>query len=304
MHPVGPRSSGVYWVRRALVAALAVVLVVGVAWFVVDRGKGSGVNPASDNIAAGTTSMTGVLTPTTDSMTASSSAGDGTSSTTSSSTRGTTGSTQTSTTASSTGSAGTTASSTTGTSTSSSRSTASTRTTGTVSTTATRTTGRAGTTTPKATPTKKASTTRTTPPPKPSYDSHGNLLCPDSAIAIKATTGSPSFPVGSQPILGMTVTNTGSKPCVRDLSGPLQVYTVYTKAGKRIWSTADCFPGQGSDIRQLAPGQTVAYTVRWSGTTSTPGCATARVRVGAGSYMLVADLGKLASAPKPFAMTG
>jgi hypothetical protein len=117
-------------------------------------------------------------------------------------------------------------------------------------------------------------------------------------------TGQPAFAVGGQPILGMTVTNTGSVPCVRDLSGGLQVFTVYTAGGKRVWSTADCFPGSGRDIRELGPGQSVSYLIKWSGTTSSPGCSAPRTVVPAGHYQLIAALGPLKSTPTAFVITG
>ena len=52
----------------------------------------------------------------------------------------------------------------------------------------------------------------------------------------------------------MMVTNTGTEACQRDVSGTLQVFTVYAADGSRIWSTADCFPGEGTEVRELAPG--------------------------------------------------
>ena len=116
-------------------------------------------------------------------------------------------------------------------------------------------------------------------------------------IRLVATTGAPTYAVGDQPILGVSVTNTGSVTCTRDLSGPLQVFSVYTATGARVWSTADCFPGEGADIRTLAAGESVHYNIKWSGTTSSPGCATPRVPVPAGTYQLRVVIGSLTAAP-------
>ena len=71
-----------------------------------------------------------------------------------------------------------------------------------------------------------------------------------------------------------------------------------------MWSTADCFPGEGTEVRELAPGQQLSYVIKWSGTTSAPGCAGERVAAPPGDYLLVAQLGALGSAPAPFAITG
>ncbi|MTD14525.1 hypothetical protein GIS00_11265 [Nakamurella sp. YIM 132087] len=93
------------------------------------------------------------------------------------------------------------------------------------------------------------------------------------------------------------MTNVSDTECVRDLSGPLQVFTVYTAAGARVWSTADCFPGTGTDIREMPAGSSLQYNIRWSGTTSNPGCTADRVYVPGGEYVVKVAVGKLQSTP-------
>jgi hypothetical protein len=99
------------------------------------------------------------------------------------------------------------------------------------------------------------------------------------------------------------VLNTGSADCTRDLSGPLQVFTVYTAGGDRVWSTADCFPGEGTDVRTLTAGTEVHYNVKWSGTTSAPGCAGTRVEVPPGKYQVRVTVGSLRAAPANFVIS-
>ncbi|AZI58907.1 hypothetical protein EH165_12910 [Nakamurella antarctica] len=107
--------------------------------------------------------------------------------------------------------------------------------------------------------------------------------------------GSPTYKVGEQPILGVTVKNVGDKACVRDVSGSLQEYLIYDAADARLFSTSDCLPGTGTDVRFLKPGETLQYNIRWSGTTSSPGCATDRLRVPAGAYKAEVRIGSLTS---------
>lgn len=109
--------------------------------------------------------------------------------------------------------------------------------------------------------------------------------------------------MGVQLILGVSVTNVGAVICTRDLSGGLQVFTVYSAAGARIWSTADCFPGSGTDVRTIQPGQGEQYNINWSGTTSNPGCTAARIQVPAGQYQLRVDIGSLRGTLATFSMT-
>jgi hypothetical protein len=139
-------------------------------------------------------------------------------------------------------------------------------------------------------------------PPPPSYDADGKLLCPDAAIGLAAKVPA-EVKSGANVIVGMTVTNTGAEVCRRDVSGTAQVFTVFGADGTRLWSTADCFPGQGTEVRDLTPGQVLEYTVKWSGTTSAPGCTGDRTPLAAGSYTLIAQLGPMSSAPAAFTVS-
>ena len=140
------------------------------------------------------------------------------------------------------------------------------------------------------------------PAPAPSYDADGKLLCADASITLGAQVPA-EVRSGANVIVGMTVTNSGAEACRRDVSGTLQVFTVFGADGTRIWSTADCFPGQGTDVRDLAPGESLKYTVKWSGTTSAPGCTGDRTPLAAGSYTLIAQLGTLSSPPAAFTVS-
>ena len=155
---------------------------------------------------------------------------------------------------------------------------------------------------PAAPPADPAPAPAPEPAPPLSYDAQGRLLCPDGAITVTAVTDQPQVVAGQQANLSMIITNTGTQACQRDVSGTLQVFTVLGADGQRFWSTADCFPGEGTEVRALEPGQQVRYTVKWSGTTSQPGCAGERVPLAPGSYSLVAALGGLSSAPTGFAV--
>ncbi|MDQ6657855.1 MAG: hypothetical protein M3Z00_06490 [Actinomycetota bacterium] len=122
-------------------------------------------------------------------------------------------------------------------------------------------------------------------------------------LELTSTAGQFSYPSGSQPLLGLTVINKNTVGCVADLSGAHQVFTVYGAQHQRTWSTVDCFPGKGTDVRMMNPGESLHYSIRWSGTTSKPGCTGTRVPVPAGSYTVVAQLGVLTAAPAKFTVT-
>lgn len=125
--------------------------------------------------------------------------------------------------------------------------------------------------------------------------------CPDASIALTAQVAAPQYKVGEEPVFRILVATTGPSPCTRQLDAGLQQVLVYSADGaQRLWSSNDCFPGTGTETKTLNPGEQTSYSVRWSGTTSSPGCATPRTPVAAGSYVVVVGLGGLTSAPVPF----
>jgi len=298
MHPVGPLNSKVYWVRRVSIVVLAVAVLIGLVWFLASRtSRSSAVQDSAAavvNTSAAPT-LTGVLA-------ASSGA-----------TRSTLPSASVSPSVSASASvpASPVASDVLPTPTPTAppvdpaaEAAAAAAAASSAAAAQAAAAAAAAAVPPVSTPPPAVEPAPAPAPPPPSYDAQGKLICPDGAIAITATTNAPSFASGSQPIVGMVITNTGTETCQRDVSGTLQSFTVFAADGSRVWSTADCFPGEGTEVRELNPGQTLKYTIKWSGTTSQPGCAGDRSPVPAGDYTLVAQLGGLSSGPAAFAITG
>jgi hypothetical protein len=338
MHPVGPHAAQTYWIRRALVAIVAVALVVGVVWWALGRASGPGSGP--DSLAATTSDttapkLTGVLATnlSTDSPLESTtesemqfeepdlSAADVSDAAESDSTTGADAAAASATakgeTQAGTGADGakTTAAGTEAASTTAAGPSVAVKTTKAASPSTAPTGPRVVETTVPApvtvTVTKlvpatataaktTASKPTTTAPPKPSYDSAGRLICPAASISLTGVVW--GTVAGQQPRLGMNVTNVGKQACRQDVSGAKQVYTVYSAGGDRVWSTADCFPGEGTEVRTLGVGQKASFVIVWSGTTSEPGCTAPREKVKAGKYTLVVQLGPLKSKPLAFTM--
>lgn len=130
-------------------------------------------------------------------------------------------------------------------------------------------------------------------PPKP---------CPDSAITLTVSSRQPSYPVGDPPVLMLTVRNIAKVTCLRDVGAWQEQILLY--AGKtRLWSSNDCYPDGAKDVQALKPGQAITSMVVWSGLSSQPGCAGRRVRVPAGTYQLVGQLGTLTGKPGRLVLT-
>lgn len=145
------------------------------------------------------------------------------------------------------------------------------------------------------TPTSVAPAVPPPPPPGPPAP------CPDASIGMAAQTDKPAYQVGERPVFRLVVTNTGIAPCVRDLAAALQEMAVLSADGAiRLWSSNDCAPGDRDEVRTLAPGEQMTFSISWAGRTSAPGCPEERQTVPAGEYQLVTRLDTVTSAPAPF----
>ena len=297
MHPVGPLNPKVYWIRRVAIVVVAVAVLIGLVWFLANRSsRSSGSQPTTPAAA-----VTGSAAPTLTGVLAASS--------------GPSKSTVPSASPSASGPAVSGSVTPSGSAEASASPPAASGSIVAADPAASPPADPAAVppadpaaTPPPAEPVPPAVPTTEPPappaPPPPSYDADGKLLCADGSITITAITSAPSFATGSQPTVGLMVKNSGTEACRRDVSGTLQTFTVLGADGSRKWSTADCFPGEGNEVRDLAPGQELKYTIKWSGSSSEPGCVGDRAPVPPGDYVLVAQLGGLSGAPVPFTITG
>jgi hypothetical protein len=144
--------------------------------------------------------------------------------------------------------------------------------------------------TPRSTP-PGSSTTAPAPPGSTPSGSHTAALpnCVAAQRSIQAVPAQPSYTVGSEPVLALRVTNTGSQPCIQDVADQQIVLLVYNGAS-RVWGSHDCVVTPGTDLRTLLPNQPASFSVTWTGLSSQPGCQGQRQRVGAGTYTLYASL--------------
>ncbi len=129
----------------------------------------------------------------------------------------------------------------------------------------------------------------------------GPVPCTNAMLAVTAEVGSPEHRVGERPVLRLVVTNVSDQPCVRDLDSARQEIVVWSGDGAdRLWSSNDCANVASIDLRTLVPGQPVAFSVRWAGRTSIPGCAEERTVVPPGAYRVMTRVDDIISAPTPF----
>lgn len=129
----------------------------------------------------------------------------------------------------------------------------------------------------------------------------GPVPCTNAMIAVAAEVDRPEYRLGEPPAFRLVIKNISGSPCVRDLDGKRQETVVWSNdLATRLWSSNDCIDPSTNDLRTLVPGQPVVVSVTWLGRTTTPGCATPRTVVPAGSYQVMTRLDDVISAPTPF----
>ncbi|GAA0929580.1 hypothetical protein [Pseudonocardia zijingensis] len=125
--------------------------------------------------------------------------------------------------------------------------------------------------------------------------------CANEVLEVRAEVMGPESRVGGRTMLRLVVANRSDQPCVRDLDPVRQEIVVWSADGSaRLWSSDDCSSAKGPDPRTLRPGEELAFTVRWAGRTSAPGCPVQRETVPAGEYRLLSRVDDVISAPTQF----
>lgn len=123
--------------------------------------------------------------------------------------------------------------------------------------------------------------------------------CSPDVVALTPVTDAAGYSSGQQPLVSMTIVNTGSVPCSFDVGTAAQEYII-TSGSDRIWSSADCQTGGTSTEIVLEPGVEQSTTpFPWDRTrSSTDTCDQERPQVTAGgaSYHLQVRVGEAESA--------
>ncbi len=142
-------------------------------------------------------------------------------------------------------------------------------------------------------PAPSAAPTNTAPP------AEEGEACNPAVIELEPITDATSYASGVQPMISMSVTNTGSVACSLDVGTSAQVY--YIVSGEDpIWNSRDCQQG-GDAFEQVLEPNTPLTTqpFPWDRTRSAPDtCSTARPEVigGGATYRLSVALGDIESA--------
>jgi hypothetical protein len=143
---------------------------------------------------------------------------------------------------------------------------------------------------PAPTPSPSASST---PPAKrkPAHASGRAAACAPASVTLTVSSPQYWYQSGKAPRFTARAVNTGSQPCRFDMGARSVAVVIDTSTGRRIWSSADCVSGSGSDPVVLASGAHAALHVTWDRRASSSGCGDAGYLVRPGEYQVAAVAG-------------
>jgi hypothetical protein len=122
--------------------------------------------------------------------------------------------------------------------------------------------------------------------------------CAAAAIKVVAAADAAVFAAAVEPVLTLTVTNSGKTPCTRDL-GPGATELRVMSGPDRIWSSDDCAAKAPANPTVLTPGETKTFKVTWKRERSKP-CTGTRGAAKPGNYRVIGRVGDITSAPDTF----
>lgn len=123
--------------------------------------------------------------------------------------------------------------------------------------------------------------------------------CTDSELELVASAAS-GVVQGGQPVeVTIRIKNVSTRTCSRDVGADMQELRLMDKEIV-VWSSDDCNPRKGSDVRSLAPSKEATFTLSWSGNRSRTGSDAVNCSAPApqpATYQLVARLDRKLSLP-------
>lgn len=123
--------------------------------------------------------------------------------------------------------------------------------------------------------------------------------CKPSNIQVIAVTDANSYAAGVDPMLSLTITNTGASACSFKDGSDVQKYVI-TSGTDTIWSSTDCQTGAVSHTSVLEPSKSISSTpFAWNRTRSDKSDCTAtnapEVTAGGASYHLTVSVDGIVS---------
>lgn len=136
--------------------------------------------------------------------------------------------------------------------------------------------------------------------PPPAEDAEGTPACDPAAVGVDLAADAATYPGGAQPVFTVTLTNTGSAPCLLD-AGDAQRQILVTSGSDRIWASSDC-PSADTLKLLLGPAQADTRQVQWDRNRSVEGCTPDQGAARPGTYQAVLTVSGVSSEPVVFGL--
>ncbi|WP_238986145.1 hypothetical protein [Kocuria sp. SM24M-10] len=120
-------------------------------------------------------------------------------------------------------------------------------------------------------------------------------------LAVRASTDRESYREGEEPVLVLTLENTGDDPCTVNAGTSQMVYEVSSGADT-VFDSRHCQAGSEDAERTLEPGQEESARLTWNRQRTAEGCAEAGGEAQPGYYRLLVSLGERTSEPAAFVL--
>ncbi|RLY91701.1 hypothetical protein EAE32_10810 [Kocuria tytonicola] len=151
--------------------------------------------------------------------------------------------------------------------------------------------------TPRPDPSGSASSSGS---PAPSASSSAAPEC-GADLSVTASTDRESYPAKEQPVLAMTLENTGDHPCRVNAGSRSMTFTVVSGADTVFDSRHCAAAGEDRSIT-LNAGQKETARLPWNRGRTAEGCPAGQGEARAGYYKLTASLGDTTSEPAAFVL--
>jgi hypothetical protein len=119
------------------------------------------------------------------------------------------------------------------------------------------------------------------------------LACAPGAVTLRLSSPQYWYQAGKMPSFTVHAVSHEEQPCRFNMG--TKFVSVVIASARRIWSSADCVSGSGSNMIVLARGRPAVLRVSWDRRTSSPGCSGTSYAAAPGEYTVIAVAGRLRS---------
>ena len=119
------------------------------------------------------------------------------------------------------------------------------------------------------------------------------LACAPGGVTLRLSSPQYWYQAGKMPRFTVHAVSSEGQPCRFNMG--TKFVSVVVASDRRIWSSADCVSGSGSNMIVLTRGVPAVLSVSWDRKTSSPGCGGTSHAAAPGEYKVTAVAGRLRS---------